>query len=94
MNKTLATILYVAAATVVNIAVMLVMLFLLASLAGLFLTTETDERVRLLVFIGIVSLSVVSAYLVYQRLVAWLEAKYGLSRYLKGSNGLGKGRKK
>lgn len=82
MNKGVASLLYVAAATVVNVAVMLGMLLLLSFIAGQVLTPETNSRVRLLSFVAIVTLSVVTAYLVYHRLVKWLEKKYHISQYL------------
>ncbi len=86
MNRRVLLVLYVAAATVLLAGLMLGLMLLLALAAGLFLTQETDPRMRTLVFIGIVSLSLAGSYLLYQKVVNWLESRYEISRYIRGGN--------
>ncbi len=83
MNRAVASILYILGATAVNVAVMVGLLLLLSLTAGLLLPPNPEPKVQTLVFVGIVSLSLAGTYLLYQRLVKWLESRYQISRFLK-----------
>ena len=82
MNKKVNTALFLLAATIVNVLLMLVLFILLLFLGNLVLTPETDSSIKLLVFLMIIGLSVVGSFLIYSRLVKFVSTRWKLEEIM------------
>lgn len=81
MNRRLNSVLFILAATVVNIVAMVVifgvLMVLFARFAAPNLSPQVNQILLLVIFVG----SVVLTYVLYHRLMKWLAAKYPLEKY-------------
>ena len=82
MNKKVNTILFMLAGTVLNIVVMLALFLILLFAANLVLTPETDSTIKMVVFLLVITLSVLGSFFIYSRLVKWINGKWDLDRYM------------
>ena len=82
MNKKVNTILFMLAGTVLNIVVMLVLFLILLFAANLILTPETDSTIKMVVFLLVITLSVLGSFFLYSRLVKWINGKWDLDQYM------------
>ncbi len=82
MNKKVNTILFMLAGTVLNIVTMLGLFLILLFAANLVLTPETDSTIKMVVFLLVITLSVLGSFFLYSRLVKWINEKWDLDRYM------------
>jgi hypothetical protein len=82
VNPTLKMVLFLAAATVFNIGLMLVFVVVIIVAAGLVLGQHANPVVfQIILFIGFI-VSIVLTFLIYGRLMKWIQAKYNLEKHL------------
>jgi membrane protein YdbS with pleckstrin-like domain len=81
MNKRVNTVLFILAATVANILVMMVIFLLLFVLFGRFLAPQIPPNIGVYVLMVLFVLSIVATYFIYHRAVRWLSSKYELEKY-------------
>lgn len=82
MNKKLNTVLFMLAGTVLNIFMMLASFLILLFLANLVLTPETNDSFRMVVFLLVVSLSIIGSFILYSKIVKLINEKYNLDQYM------------
>lgn len=82
MNKKLNTVLFMLAGTVLNIFMMLASFLILLFLANFILTPETGATMKMVVFFLVIALSVIGSFLLYSRIVKWINEKYSLDQYM------------
>ena len=82
MNKKVNTILFMLAGTVLNIVMMLAIFLILLFAANFVLTPETDSTVKMVVFLLVISLSVVGSFFFYSKVIKWINGKWDLDQYL------------
>lgn len=81
MNKKLNTVLFILGATVVNLAIMLILVFVLLFLYGRFLAPVVSPEVSAYMILFIFLLALVSTYVIYHRLVVWVSKKIDFDAY-------------
>ena len=93
MNKRLNSILFILAATIVNIVAMVLIFGVLMVLFARFLAPQlppgANQIILLVLFVG----SVVLTYVLYHRFMRWLSNKYNLEQYFGPIFGKGQGRR-
>lgn len=82
MNKKLNTVLFMLAGTVLNIFMMLASFLILLFLANLVLTPESNDTFRMVVFLLVVSLSIIGSFILYSKIVKRINEKYNLDQYM------------
>ena len=82
MNKKLNTFIFLIIGTAVNIIVMLLLLIGFLYVIGLFITPKTSGGIVTTVTLTAVLLSVVGSYLIYTKLVRFINNKWDLERWI------------
>lgn len=82
MNKKLNTFLFLIVGTIVNIAIMLLLLIGCLYLIGLIFNADSNGQVVTAVTLSAVMLSVVGSYLIYSRIIKLVNKKWDLERYI------------
>jgi uncharacterized membrane protein YqjE len=82
MNKKLNTFVFLLIGTVVNIVVMLLLLIGFLYLIGFIFSPETNATLVTAVTLTAVMLSVIGSYIIYSRLVKYLNNKFNLERWI------------
>ncbi len=80
MNKKLNTILFMLGGTILNIFLMLAFFLVLLFGANIVITPETAPTVKMLIFLLVIVLSVVGAFLVYSKIIKWVSGKWDLEK--------------
>ena len=82
MNKKLNTVLFMLAGTVLNIVMMLFSFLVLLFLANLVLTPESNPTLKMVVFLLVVTLSVIGTFFLYSKMIRWINNKWSLDKYM------------
>ena len=82
MNKKMNTLLFMLAGTVLNIVMMLALFLLLLFGVNRIMSPDMDGTVKMVVFLLVVSLSVIGTFFLYSKLIRWINKKWNLDQYL------------
>lgn len=82
MNKKVNTFIFLLIGTIVNIALMLILLIALLYLIGLIFTADSNSQLVTAITLSAVMLSVVGSYLIYSRLIKIINKKWNLENYI------------
>ncbi|MFA7566213.1 MAG: hypothetical protein WCY01_04245 [Alkalispirochaeta sp.] len=82
MNKRVNTVLFILAATVLNIVVMTVLFAVLLVFFARFVAPALSPGVNQIILLLIFVVSVVLTYFLYHRFMRWLTTKYSLDEYM------------
>ena len=82
MSSTAKMVLFLLAATIFNIGLMLVFVVVIIVLAGLVLGQKANPVVfQIILFVGFI-VSIVLTFLIYGKLMKWIQAKYDLEKHI------------
>lgn len=82
MNKKLNTFLFLLGGTIVNIAIMLILLIVFLYIIGHTFTSGSNPNLVTAITLTAVMLSVVGSYLIYSRLIKIMTKKWNLENYI------------
>ncbi|OQY35615.1 MAG: hypothetical protein B6241_00020 [Spirochaetaceae bacterium 4572_59] len=84
MNKKLNTVLFMLGGTLLNIFLMLASFLILLLLATRLLAHFPDVggTLKMVIFLLVVSISIISSFMLYSKIVKWINKKYSLDKYM------------
>lgn len=82
MNKKLNTLVFLIVGTIVNIAIMLLLLIIFLYLIGHLFSASSNGQIVTIVTLLAVMLSVVGSYLIYTRLIKFISKKWNVEKYV------------